>query len=466
MSARRVVVLGGGISGLAAANRVRELARERREPVEVTLFERSGRIGGCIETIERGGVVAELGPDALVTEKPAALSLLHRLQLDEEIVPLRSTGGGARVVRHGELVPLPTDFRLFAPASLAALARSSLFSPIGLMRAALEPLVPPRRDDSDESVASFVTRRFGREVLARLAQPLVGGIYSGDPEHLSMSATLPHMRRLEREYGSMIRAMSGSRTSRPQPPRMASLRGGLQQLIRALERELASSLRTGVEVQGLETQTDDAGERRWNVALDGGRRVEADAVICALPAPAAGDVLSWLIPGAALRLHAIPYHGVATVTLTFRREDLPKLPACTGFVVPAAEHRSVMSVTFSSQKFESRAPEDIVLLRAFLGGALQPHLLALDDRTLVGLVRKDLRELLDIGAMPQWSLVRRWPHALPEYSVGHCEEIEWIEHHARSLPAFALAGAAYHGAGIADCIRSGELAAESVFASA
>jgi oxygen-dependent protoporphyrinogen oxidase len=467
MSARRIVVLGGGISGLAAANRCRELAAERGADVEVTVLERAPRAGGCIETRTSGGVIAELGPDSIVTEKPAAVALAGRL-LGDAIEPMRPEYRGARIVRNGRLLPIPDDFRLFAPTTVAGMIRSGLFGPLGVLRAAVEPFVPPRRTSGDESVASFVTRRFGHEVLDRLAQPLIGGIYSGDPRRLSMEATLPMMLQIEKKYGSMVRgfreAARAQNGSKQPLQRLVSLRGGLGSLIEALERELGSSLRTASAVTRLSLSARDDGSSVWNVALSGGTSLEADAIICALPARAAADVLAEAQPELGARLRSIAYHSVATVTLAYASDALPPLPRCTGFVVPFAEGRSIMSVTISSQKFAGRAPEGTTLLRAFAGGALQPQIAAMNDDGLLATVREELLSLLGIACEPRWTIVRRWQHALPEYAVGHLELVTSIEREAARLPAFAFAGSAYHGVGIADCIRTGEDAAAAVIA--
>ncbi len=457
---RRIAILGGGIAGLAAANRIRELALTRAEPIELHLFERSVRAGGCINTVMHDGFAAELGPDALVA-KPALSALLERLHIDDAIEETDPANRRACVERNGRLVPLPADFRLFAPSSAAALARSGLLSARGIMRAAAEPFVPTKHDECDESIASFVTRRFGRELFERIAQPLTSGIFSGNPEHVSIEATMPFMPALERRYGSVMRGLATARgaTAPPKAPRMISLHGGLQRLVDRLAYELAPFLHLNCDVVALEHN---AG--KWNVRLDNGDEYFADAIVCALPAHAAAWLLSSLDEGVALQLHSILYHDVATIALGYDALDVPELPPATGFVVPESSGRSVMSVTFASQKFAHRAPRDAVLLRAVVGGAFQPELLDLDDVRLLARVITDLRELLGIRSAPRYVHIRRWKHTMPEYSVGHVERVAAIERIVRTLPALALAGSAYHGAGIADCIASGEAAAESVFA--
>lgn len=459
MAERRIAVIGGGISGLAAAYRCRELARERGREIEITVFERTARVGGCIATRYDEGCVLEMGPDSLITEKPAALDLIGRLGLAHELRPMLTEFRGARVVRAGRLVPIPDDFRLFTPTSLAALVGSRLFTPFGIVRAALEPFVPPAASARDESLGSFVSRRFGREILERLAQPLIGGIYSGDPSRLSMQATLPQFLAMERKHGSLVRAMQAMGRNQPPSaaPRMVSLRGGLGSLVASLERELAGSVRTSGEVTELRRGLDG-----WRVGLADGRNVDVDAVICALPAHAAAPLFEPFAPRTATLLRSIAYHSVATVTMAFATADIPPLPRCTGFVVPQVEGRRVMATTFSSQKYVNRAPEGTTILRAFVGGAMQSEVLQLEDRALLAAVHDEFRQLLGIRVPAQWSIVHRHPDALPEYKVGHTGVIGEIERSVTAIGSMALAGSAYRGAGIADCVASAERAALAV----
>ncbi len=459
MAAQRIAVIGGGISGLAAAYRCRELARERGHDVETIVFEGTPRVGGCIATRYDEGCVLEMGPDSLITEKPAALDLIGRLGLAGDVRPMLTEYRGARVVRAGRLVPIPDDFRLFTPMSLAALVGSRLFTPLGILRAALEPFVPAPTSTRDESLGSFVSRRFGREILDRLAQPLIGGIYSGDPSRLSMQATLPQFLAMERKHGSLVRAMqAAARNQAPSAaPRMVSLRGGLGSLVASLERELAGAVRTSAEVTDLRR-----GIYGWNVTLADGCNIHADAVICALPAHAAASLFESFAPQTAQQLRSIAYHSVATITMAFPTADIPPLPRCTGFVAPQIERRRVMATTFSSRKYINRAPDGTTILRAFVGGAMQSEMLQLEDRELVAAVRDEFRDLLGIAVPPNWSIVHRHRDALPEYSVGHAAVIGEVERSAAAVGRIALAGSAYRGAGIADCVAGAERAALAV----
>lgn len=423
---------------------------------EVAVYEREPSIGGCLQTVHENGFTMELGPDSLLIDKPAASHLLERLKLTGEIVDMRPEYKGARIVHRGKLHRIPPDFRLFTPTSIPALLTSGIFSPSGLARAALEPLIPKRAGGGDESLASFVTRRFGREVLDRLAQPLIGGIYSGDPERLSMRATLPQFLDMEQRYGSLMRAMQRGGGTRA-PMRLVSLRSGLGAIVDSLRSKLDDTIHSESGVRALAFD----GER-WNIALENGEHAQADAIICALPAYAAADLLREHDAELAASLERIRYNSIATVNLTYDAAAGRALPRSSGFVVPYVERRCITAATFTTQKYPDRAPDTAVLVRAFVGGALQPQLVNASDDDLARMAHEDVAALAGISAAPEGRIVKRWRGLLPEYGVGHPELVSGIERRAAALPRIALAGSAYRGVGIPDCIATGEAAAESV----
>jgi protoporphyrinogen/coproporphyrinogen III oxidase len=454
MSAR-VVVLGGGITGLAAAHHVRELSIAQKMPIELAVIERD-RTGGCIETRREDGYLMEMGAESLPRYKPHAMALLDRLGLRDELLEPQSNTKGTLIAHGRHLRRLPEDFSFFTPGSLASLFASGLFGFRGTMRAALEPLVPQRRSDEDESLASFVTRRMGSAVLERLAQPLVGGIYSGDPQRLSMQATLPNFLEIERKHGSLVRGLKAM--ERSAESKLLTLRDGIGTLVDALARVLGAQMFIRGEVTALTRVADDA---PWEVALSGGTRVRADAVICALPAHEAAAKIDTLDRGLCSALQRFRYNSIAVVTLAFDAIKT-QLPKAHGVLVPFAEGRHVTAITLSSLKYGGRTPPGGALLRAYIGGALQSDMLQRSDDELVAFARSDLNGLLGIADVPRIALVRRWMHALPEYEVGHLERVAEIERRASALPRFALAGAAYRGVGISDCIASAEGAAERI----
>lgn len=461
----RIIVVGGGISGLAAAHRLAELARGRAKPFEILLLEGSGRLGGVIATEKVDGFLVEAGPDSFVTEKPWALRLCERLGISSRLIPPEPGAQTIYVVHKGALAPLPEGFFLLAPTRFWPLARSPLFSWRGKLRMALELFLPRRRGSEDESLASFVRRRFGAEVLDRVAQPLIAGVYAADPERLSLSATMPRFSEIEKRSRSVILSMrfdrrsgSGARSA----PFLAPA-GGMEELVDAIAKELpGGTVRLASRVTALSR---DAAKRRWTLTVNGRESLLAQGVVLAIPAHQAAGLLSSTAPEIAAELGAIPYSSTATVTLAYRSEDVsPKLKG-SGFVVPAAESRKIVACTFSSLKYRGRAPEGHVLLRAFVGGALQAALFDQDEATMEASVRDELASLLGIRAEPLFSRTHRHPRSMPQYEVGHRERLRRIGACLAELPGLALAGNSYKGVGIPDCILSGEQAAEQLLES-
>jgi protoporphyrinogen/coproporphyrinogen III oxidase len=371
------------------------------------------------------------------------------------------------VVRAGRLVEIPAGFSLLAPAHLGPVFRSALFSPLGKLRIAIEPYIPARSSDDDESLDSFVTRRLGREVLDRVAQALAGGIYTADPKRLSMAATMPRFMEMERRHGSVLKGMraaanaraANSDTSGARWSLFQSFKNGMATLPEALAARLGGSIRKGADVIAMSRNGD-----AWTLALVGGKSIDADAVICAAPAYAAAHIVSALAPAASKMLGEISYASAATVNLTFREADFDGPPRAFGFVVPAIEHRRIIAGSFSSFKFEGRAPAGAILARAFVGGEMSREMMSLSDDEIVAAVRDEFRALLGVSAAPGFAEVRRWPDSMPQYEVGHLARVVQIETAVAEIPSFAIAGAAYRGVGIPDCIRSGESAADATFA--
>jgi len=449
-----VAVAGGGITGLAAAHALFAHAPGRR----VVLLEATDRLGGTIATEHTGGFVIETGADAFLTEKPWALALCERLGIGQQLTGTREGDRRTYVVHAGRLVPLPEGFMLLAPTDLGALAASPLFSWRGKLRMALDLVLPRRRGDDDESLGAFVRRRFGREALERVAEPLLGGIYTGDVAHLSLAATMPRFRDLELRHRSLIvglRATSATRAAGARYSLFATPTDGMGALITALARRLPEGV---VRLQSpVAAMTRESGD--WCLRV-GGTSLAASVAVVAAPAHAASTLLAPLDPVLGRLLGAIDHASSATVSLGYRAADVPSLRGL-GFVVPARERRALLACTYSSRKFPGRAPEGCELLRAFVGGVRRPELAALDTDATIALVRGELRELLGITAPPLLTRVRHHVLAMPQYSVGHLDRVAEIERRAAAAPALLLAGAAYRGVGIPDCVRSGEAAAEA-----
>ena len=464
---KHIIVIGGGISGLAAAHRLTELGRAGSLDLRVTLLEASDRLGGVIATERADDLLIELGPDSYITDKPAALRLCERLGLADRLIAPQQGALKLYTVHQGTLTPLPEGFLLMAPTRVGSVLRSPVFSWGGKLRMALEPLVPRRVDDGDESLASFVHRRLGREVLERVAQPLIGGIYASDPDVLSLAATMPRFPEMERTHGSVIIGTRRAQKRRAQATDetgarwslFVSIDGGMEVLVRRIEEALgAGVVRLGETVRALGWNPD---THQWRV--DTSRSgFEADAVICTLPADAAAAALTTVDPGLAVELRAIPFSSTATINLAYRRSDIAHPLDGYGFVVPHVERRKIMACTFSSVKYAGRAPKDVALLRCFAGGALQPDLLNQPDEALEAQVREDLEALLSISGTPTLSRNTRYADSMPQYNVGHLGRVERIEARLRQFPTLALAGKSYRGVGIVDCIAGGEMAAETL----
>lgn len=469
-----VAVVGGGIAGLSAAYRLRELSAAHGRPVTIELYEAGTRLGGALETVRRGDCIIETGADSILTEKPVAIKLAERLGIAGELVPTREQFRKTFVVRRGRLREIPEGFSLLAPARIGPVLRSPLFSPIGKLRMALEPLIPRRRAAGDESLAAFVRRRFGDEVLVRVAQALAGGIYTADPERLSIAATLPRFVAMEREHGSVMRGLRAAARARAAEMRGASgarwslfvsFRGGVGRLVEALAARFEGSIRMGRAVASIvSVRADDDGAPRWRLRFADGAESAADAIVCAAPAFAAASALAESHPALSAKLAEIEYASAAVVNLAYRTGDFPVPPAGFGFVVPAAERRRIIAGSFSSLKYAGRAPAGTILARAFIGGALNRELMELNDAGMAAAARDEFRDLLGVRAEPLLTLVRRWPNAMPQYIVGHLDRVAEIERLAMEIPGLELAGAYLRGVGIPDCVAGGERAAEAIFA--
>jgi oxygen-dependent protoporphyrinogen oxidase len=467
---RRVVVVGGGISGLAAAHRLVEHNARAAHPFEVLLFEAGARLGGAIHTHRRDDFLLEGGPDSFISEKPEAVELAKRVGLDGDLIETNTQHRRSFVVRGGRLYPTPEGFQLLAPSRLWPFVTSDIFSWPGKARIALDLFLPRRTDANgtdDESLAEFVRRRLGQEALERMAQPMVGGIYTADPERLSLRATMPRFLEMERAKRSLILAMW--RAGRKQSAHLArgtsgarySLFLSFKEGMQTLTDRLAALLPDGtVRLQTkVESMSFDASSKSWQVHVSGQETVNADAICLALPAYRAANLLHAVDAPLAAELDAIEYASTATVNLAYRRADIPHPLDGFGFVVPFIERRATLACTFSSVKFAGRAPENHVLLRAFVGGALQPEMFALDEEAMTRAVGKDLRDLLGVERPPLFAHVEKWPKSMAQYHLGHVERVARIRQRLLDFPALQLAGNAYNGAGIPDCIRSGEAAA-------
>jgi oxygen-dependent protoporphyrinogen oxidase len=455
-----VVIVGGGIAGLATAYRL----RQGDPSLQITLVERDPQLGGKIVTAEQDGFVIEGGPDSfLAQQKPWGLALARELGLSERLLFTNDDRRNIYLLRRKRLRRMPDGLMLIIPTRFLPFALSSLISLPGKLRMALDLFIPPRRDETDESLGDFIRRRLGQEALDVLAEPMMAGIHVAEAERLSLQATFPRFSAIERKYGSLIRGMLAARKARAKAPPgetslFVTLQGGLRELVAALEEALDGvEILTGRSVTGLERA--DGG---YSVHLDDGDQRQADSVVLAIPAHPAADLLTPLYPSLADGLRAIRYVSTATVSLGYRREDMPHPLDGFGFVVPASEPCDILACTWTSTKFDHRAPDDTVLLRAFVGGPRGETLVAQDDATIIRTVRAEFRRILGIEAHPTVARVFRWREANPQYDVGHLEHVSALE--ALCPPGLFLTGSAYRGVGIPDCIRQGTETAAQVCA--
>lgn len=459
---KRVVIVGGGITGLASARYLRQHSAD----IDLTLIESDDRLGGKITTKRVDGFVIEGGPDCFLSYKPRGLGLCRELGLENR---LHGTSGKVRrtyIMRGRKLYQLPEGLTGLIPSRFGPMLKTPLISPLGKLRMGFDYFIPPRMTDEDESLAAFVSRRLGHEVYERMIEPLMSGIYAGDGNRLSLAATFPNLRKAELDYGGLIKSMlaarskpvsqaSGQATQRW--PAFLSLESGLAEMVEKIEVELEEvDVRLRTRVTEVSRQSGQAG---FQVAIESKEPLMADSVILATPAFVTANLVDTLDIEAAEALRQIPYVSTATVTVVYPICQVPVPLDAHGYIVPRSEGRPVLACTWTSTKFPHRAPEGFALIRAFIGRAGQEAALSRSNDELIQMVRDELHVVLGITAPPQMSFVFRWPMSMPQYTLGHTERMCVLERSSKELPGLFYAGAAYRGVGIPDCIASGEKAA-------
>lgn len=449
----RCVVLGGGMAGLAAAYRLQKASAER--PLSVRLVEARDRFGGKVISESEQGFLLEAGPDSFVAHKPAALELARQVGLGDRLIESLDAKGGVSIFHHQRLQPLPEGFRIVVPGRWRPFFRSSLLSWRGKLRVACEPWIPKGPAEGDESLATFMRRRLGQEALERVVEPMLAHIHVADIERMSLLATYPRLRQMEQRHGSLVRAFRAM--GRPSGPLFWSLRGGVAELTDRLADHLPAASKLSGRTARRVTRH---GDGSYRVHLDD-EVLQADAVVLALPAFSAADLMHDLAPSLAETLRTIRYVSLATLSLGYRRRDITEPLRGFGFFVPKGAQRQVLAATWCSTKFVDRAPRDHVLLRVFLAeNEATRGMLELPDGALLEAVEGDLKRLTGIDAQPTLRRLHRWPQGYPQYDVGHEETLQKA---AAQLPeSIFLAGSAFHGVGLPDCIQSGFAAAEAI----
>ncbi|MGH9539908.1 MAG: protoporphyrinogen oxidase [Terriglobales bacterium] len=458
---KRIAIVGGGISGLAAAFALEE-RRRAGEALQYVVFEAAPRLGGVLVTEQVDGCLLEAGPDSFLTEKPWAADLCRRLGLEDQLIGSNDGERKTYIVVKGRLTPIPDGLMFMVPTSLMPTFLSPLFSPSTKLRMAREWRCSPRKSNGDESVAALVERHYGAEMVDRVADPMLSGVYGGEASQLSVRAVLPRFAEMEAKYGSLSRGMLAARKNakhaEPAPPIFTSLKNGMQQLADTVVSNLPPEfLHANSPVQAVQRQ-----DRGWVVSA-GYASDHFDAVILATPAPMAALLLEITSAELAAELRTILYSSSVTVALGFDQNVRTALPPGFGFLVPRREGRRMLATTFVHNKFPHRAPQDRALLRCFLGGSRDPQVLQLSDEEILSNVRDELNGILGLSAEPLFSRVYRWKSAMAQYNVGHLERVQRIENLRKQLPGLALAGNAYRGIGVPDCVRSGQEAVAELF---
>jgi len=439
---KRIVVIGGGITGLAAAYRLQKLAQEAAQAIDIVLVDSEPQLGGKIVTERVDDFVIEGGPDTFISYKPWGVALCRELGLVERLHGTSTQQHGSFVMNDGELHRLPEGLTGMIPTRFGPMVKTPLISLWGKLRMGLDFVLPPRREDGDESLASFISRRLGREMYARLVEPLMSGIYAGDGGQLSLASTFPQLRKLELEHGGLVKGLLAARKNsarrKPSNGKKMSVfvtpRTGLAELVEVLVERLTNvSLVTGKRVQ---TMTATAGG--YQLVTQDGRQ-----------------------PSLATTFDSIPYVSTATLSVAYPLSDVPHPLNGYGYIIPRVEARDALACTWTSSKFPHRAPEGYALLRVFIGRAGQEAALDGSDEELLQIVRTELERTLGITAEPMFHRLFRWPDSMPQYTMGHPDRLAKIDDGLQQHPGLFIAGSAYRGIGIPDCINSGQQAAQN-----
>lgn len=460
---KKIIVIGGGIAGLAAAYRIQKEISEGA-PLECSLFEGGDRFGGKIATEKSEGFVVERGPDSFISQKPAAIQLCKQLGIADSLVGTNPGAPSTYVYTGGKLVTMPDGLSLMIPTKFLPFAFTPLFSLAGKIRMAFDLLIPKKKGDDDESLASFVRRRMGEEALRKMAEPMLAGIYASDPETMSIGSTFPMFVETERKYRSLIlgmlarkKAMLLNAKKRPASNHtlFMTLKNGLGEMVDAvIKKSIDVHFQSGARVESISRKEGD-----WQVNLEGGGEYRAQALILATPGSITARLLQPVAPKAAEILKQIKYVSTATVTLAYKKEGFSHALDGFGFVVPKCEGRSILACTWTSSKFPHRAPEGYVMLRCYLGGALQEDIAEKDESTLIALVKQDLKEIMGIEEEPVFCKAFHNRKSNVQYEVNHSQRIDALMQELES--GLFLAGSAYRGIGIPDCIQNGTQSAES-----
>lgn len=469
----KVIVIGGGIAGLAAAVHLKSGAKAYSKTIDVLLLEKNNRIGGKILTEKHDNYLVEGGPDSFLPEKVWSVNLARHLGLEPEMLPSNDQFKGTFIYSRGKLHSLPEGVMLMVPTSFWPMAKSHLITWPGKVRMGMEVFVPKRKARDDESLASFVTRRLGRECLEKIAEPLVAGIHTSNPDNMSVLATFPRFVQMEQKSGSLIYGMISAMKSRPHatlsgpPPKpgspkmtyFMSFKNGMQTLSQACADHIGrDSIRLNAGVRAVEPKG-----KGYSVILESGEILEADHVMLASASYDSLEMVKGFDASLAAKMAVIQWSSSATVSIAFKKEDVRVPLKGFGFIVPRVEGRRINAATYSSIKWSYRAPDDTIMVRVFVGGGHHEELVhELDDAGMVGMVLEELDTVLGLKASPRFSKVYRWYKGMPKYTVGHLEQIAVLDRMLATHPGLHLIGCSYKGIGIGDCVHEAQIAAEKI----
>ena len=459
---KTIAIIGGGIAGLSASYALQKEIERRREEVTFLLVEKENRLGGSILTERQDGFVIEGGPDCFLSEKPEAIALSRKLGIQDHLIKTNEQVRRTFIFSQGRLQELPEGFMLLAPTNFSSFIKNPLISLPGKLRIAMDLVIPAKKSGEEESLAQFITRRLGKEVLEKIADPLIAGIHTSDPETMSLKSTFPRLIELEKNYRSLIIGMI-KRKKMVQREKGAnnytmfmSLKEGLATLPETLAVSLnPTALLTGNQVMRIGKVSDGSG---YLLESATGELLKVMSVVFATPAFITADLLKKIDPALSSDLFSIHYVSTATISLAYERKDVTYPLNGFGFVIPRSENRKIMACTWTSIKFAHRVPDDKLLIRCFVGGIKNEHLTRLKESALIAIVCEELRDIMGIQAAPLFAKVFCWEKSMPQYTIGHETKILKIEERLSSNPGIFLAGNAYRGIGISDCIKSGEKA--------